>query len=116
MRRFSGNFVSLVIALAVSFGCAAKDVENDKVVLTDLHLESLPGGIYAITGLGRNKSDKVITTNFVKFNLLQNGIITDSTIDTASGIKPNQQWKVFAPVNIINGKPDEFEAIDILSR
>lgn len=30
MRRFSGNFVSLVIALAVSFGCAAKDVETIK--------------------------------------------------------------------------------------
>lgn len=29
MRRFSGNFVSLVITLTVSFVCAAKDVEND---------------------------------------------------------------------------------------
>ena len=87
MRRFSGNFVYLVIALAVSLGCAVKDVENDKVVLTDLHFESLPNGIYAITDFGKNKSDKIIEANFVKFNLLENGIITDSTIDIATSIK-----------------------------
>lgn len=91
MRRFSGNFVSLVITLTVSFGCAAKYMENDKVVLTDLHFESFPSSIYAITGTGKNKPDKIITIIYVKFNLLHNSIIIDSTIDTSSGIKPNHQ-------------------------
>uniref|UniRef100_UPI001C70B2C9 FxLYD domain-containing protein n=1 Tax=Citrobacter freundii TaxID=546 RepID=UPI001C70B2C9 len=59
--------------------------------ITDLHFESLPSGIYEITGLDKNNSDKIITTNFVNFNSLQNGVIIDSTIHTTNGIKPNQQ-------------------------
>lgn len=116
MRNFSGNLVSLFIALSVSFGCGAKDIENNKVALTNLHFESLPSGINVITGLGTNKTNETITTNYVKFNLLQNGVIVSSTIDTASGIKPNQQWRIWAPVNTISGKPDEFEVIEISSR
>lgn len=73
MRRFSGNFVSLVIALAVSFGCAAKDVENDKVALTDLHLESLPSGIYAIqvlVGISPIKSLQQILLNSIYYRMI----------------------------------------------
>lgn len=115
MKYYARKLTVLVIGLAISFGCIAKDFEANQVSMTDLHFETQPTGILIITGIGKNKSNAVIKTNFVKFNLLKNGIIISSTIDTSTGIKPNQQWKIYAPIDISKGKPDSFEVTDVIS-
>lgn len=115
MKQYTQKLTALIIGLAISFGCVAKNFEANKVSMADLHFETQPTGVLIITGIGKNKSNATIKTNFVKFNLLQNGIIISSTIDTSTGIKPNQQWKIYAPVDTSKGKPDSFEVTDVLS-
>ncbi|MCA4825299.1 MAG: FxLYD domain-containing protein [Serratia rubidaea] len=44
----------------------------------------------------------------IKFDLLQNGQIIGQTVDMANNVEPGQSWKMAAPYNSIELKPDNF--------
>lgn len=115
MNKHLIKVASVLVALTVSFGCSAKSLENNKVILNDLHLETMPNGTHMVVGYGQNKSGETLKQNIIKFNLLQNGIVVSQTVDVISGIKPNQKWKIQAPVNDVKGVPDTFDVTEILS-
>ncbi len=101
-----------VLCATLSGTALAANISKD-VELTNLSFSVTPSGMKNITGTGTNKTDHEIKAVFVKFNLLQNGQIIGQTVDMANNVKPGESWKLSAPYNSIDLKPDSFRVTEV---
>ncbi|MEY8772786.1 FxLYD domain-containing protein [Erwinia sp. ACCC 02193] len=103
---------SLILTLSFS-GLALAASDNQQVSLSDLQFKNTPNGLRDIEGIGTNTTGKTLKHVFVKFNLLENDTVIGQTIAMVENLEPGQSFKIQAPFNSIEIKPDSFKVTEV---
>lgn len=103
---------SLLLTLSFS-GLSLAASDNQQISLSDLQFKNTPNGLMDIEGIGTNTTGKTLKHVGIKFNLLENNTVVGQTFAMVENLEPGQSFKIQAPFNSLDIKPDSFKVTEV---